>query len=349
MDRVQREDRGRVVSKVRKTDGGAIVAPARLTRSGIFIYTNPDGSQRKELRPSEEVFKADSLETLAGVPVTVEHPGMVDSGNWKDLSVGHVGEDVKQDSDWVLAKLWVQDALAVDGVEKKNLVEVSCGYTCEYDPTPGTFEGENYDGVQRNIRYNHVGLGPVNWARAGRDARVMLDKRDTLMVDKPSMDPEKEIARLKQEIADAQARADKLASDLKSQTERADKAEGKVQGLEKQVQDLEDSIPVRADARASLLAKSLPILGSEFKADGKSDKDIKSEVVRKLDPSVKLDGKSEDFITGLYEALIKSQAQGQTAEDKAREDAHKAQLSGTSDTISDARKRMLERHQKVTN
>jgi hypothetical protein len=54
------------------------------------MYRNPDGSDRRELRLPEEVFKADSLETLRDATVIEGHPDMVNPSNWKELSRGHV-------------------------------------------------------------------------------------------------------------------------------------------------------------------------------------------------------------------------------------------------------------------
>lgn len=52
--------------------------------------------------------------------------------------------------------------------------ELSCGYTLTLDETPGTTpEGEHYDAIQRNIRYNHLAVVPR--ARAGSLARLNID------------------------------------------------------------------------------------------------------------------------------------------------------------------------------
>jgi hypothetical protein len=44
--------------------------------------------------------------------------------------------------------------------------ELSCGYQCRLDPTPGIYEGWPYDVVQRDIRHDHVGVGSIwGWGR----------------------------------------------------------------------------------------------------------------------------------------------------------------------------------------
>lgn len=51
------------------------------------------------------------------------------------------------------------------------------GYFCDYELTPGTFNGIHYDAVQRNIRGNHIAL--VEEGRMGSDVRVM-DRKITM-------------------------------------------------------------------------------------------------------------------------------------------------------------------------
>lgn len=118
------------------------------------------------------------MASLEGAPITIGHPRAVSSENWNRLSVGHVGDSVKRDNKFVSAHLRVQRSDAVRGIENRELVELSCGYEVKIDHTPSVYNGEAYDCVQREIRYNHVGLGPRNWGRAGSEVRLHLDSSD---------------------------------------------------------------------------------------------------------------------------------------------------------------------------
>lgn len=167
------------VSSVRRTPQGGLRVDARLTRVGVLDYRNADGSVRREFRPPDEVFKAESLDTLRGAPVTDLHPSeMVRTDNHAVLARGHVGDDVRADERFVAATLYVQDSRLVEMVERGDRREISCGYTCDFDATPGEYEGERYDGVQRNITYNHAALGPREWGRAGSDVALRMDAAD---------------------------------------------------------------------------------------------------------------------------------------------------------------------------
>ena len=165
-----------VALRVTKTGSGGLKAEGNITRTGVFLYHNPDGTERREYRPDGEVFADATLESLSDAPVTVGHPaGLVDPSNWAALSKGHTGA-ARKDADFIVAPIVVNDAATIDRIQKGELRELSCGYEVDYDPTPGTTPaGERYDGVQRNIRGNHLALLPVGKARGGRDCLIRLD------------------------------------------------------------------------------------------------------------------------------------------------------------------------------
>jgi hypothetical protein len=160
-----------------RTASGGVRLSAALTRTGILTYRDNTGREWREYRPSAEVFAEDSLRSLRGAPVTDLHPTtLVTPATWRDLAVGHVGDDVAREGELVVASVLVQDASEIARIEAGARKEVSAGYVCEVDDTPGvTPEGEAYDRVQRAVRYNHVALGPEGWGRAGAEVSLRLD------------------------------------------------------------------------------------------------------------------------------------------------------------------------------
>lgn len=177
MPRVARFDTSRL-DAVERTPQGGLRAPARLTRTGVLTYRTTDGRERREYRPPSEVFAESSLASLRGATVTDRHPptGMVTPATFKQLSVGHVGDDVRADGDFVAASVVVNDATEVSLVESGERGDLSCGYDVQMDETPGISpEGERYDAVQRAITYNHVALLPPGTGRAGPEVALRLD------------------------------------------------------------------------------------------------------------------------------------------------------------------------------
>lgn len=174
--RARRVDRHRFdASSIKQLDSGAWEVWGVATRVGVFDYFDPSspGGVFREFRPTEEVMRQDSLGTLVGVPLTIDHPSDdVTVENHRELSHGTVLE-VRQDGDLVKVKIRVSTAEAIAKI-RDGLVELSCGYDAGIEVRSGTTpEGKRFDAIQREIRYNHLAL--VERARAGRVARLHLD------------------------------------------------------------------------------------------------------------------------------------------------------------------------------
>lgn len=172
--RVERFDAVRL-DRFERTPSGGLRIPAYLARIGIQEYRDAEGNVVRELRPPDEVFDAASVGSFADAPVTDLHPpGAVDAYNWREVAVGTVTSP-RVDLDRIVAELVVLDADLIRKIEAGERVEVSAGYSCDLEWTPGAYDGEPYDAVQRNIRINHVALGPAGWGRAGPTVSLQLN------------------------------------------------------------------------------------------------------------------------------------------------------------------------------
>lgn len=180
------------------TPEGYLIDNPILTRVGIFEYHNPDGTIRRELRLPEEVFAAESLASYKGKPVILTHEaGLVDVDNVQQEHIGTILSEGIQDGDNVRAQIVIHDAESLD----YGLRELSLGYTQTPDETPGVWNGQPYDAIQRNIQINHLAL--VEKARAGEQARLNIDGEEQggnqmSKARKDGLTPE-EIARLVEE------------------------------------------------------------------------------------------------------------------------------------------------------
>ena len=125
------------------------------------------------LRDPDELRRA--APTFNGIQLLKRHvPVNADDHRMWDI-VGTTGSDTKFNEPYLQTSLhvWTQDG--IDLIESERQKELSSGYHYKPDMTPGTFEGEHYDGVMRDIVGNHVAL--VKDGRAGPDVVVGDDAR----------------------------------------------------------------------------------------------------------------------------------------------------------------------------
>lgn len=97
----------------------------------------------------------------------------------KDYWCGSTGTDAKFSAPYLQNSLVITTAEAIAGVEDRTCCELSCAYAYDPDMTPGLHERVAYDGVMRNIRFNHIALVPAG--RAGPDVVVGDSKENASM------------------------------------------------------------------------------------------------------------------------------------------------------------------------
>lgn len=155
------------------TGEGYLVDHPIVTSCGIFEYMQPDGGVRRELRLPENVFDDDSLASYEGKPIIITHEaGRIDKDNVEDEQIGTILSCGYQDGDDVRAKIVIHNTDAL----RCGLRELSLGYNLSLDETPGVWNGQPYDAIQKDIRINHLAL--VANARAGEQARLNIDGKD---------------------------------------------------------------------------------------------------------------------------------------------------------------------------
>ena len=157
------------------TNEGFLIDHPIVTTVGIFEYMNPDGSIRRELRLPEEVFAPESLESYKGKPIIVTHrAGRVTTDNVEKETIGTMLTAASKDGENVRVEIVIHNTDAL----KTGLRKLSLGYDLDLDETPGEWNGQPYDAIQRNIRVNHLAL--VSAARAGEQARLNIDEKENL-------------------------------------------------------------------------------------------------------------------------------------------------------------------------
>ena len=327
-----------------------------VTRSGVFTYLNADGTIRREYRPPDEVFNADSIKTLKGVPITLEHPlTAVNAGNVDKLSVGAVlSEGLREDNN-MRAEIVIHKA----DVLNKGYRELSLGYNVDLEQVAGTTpEGESYDYIQRNIRYNHLAI--VKNARAGRKARLNLDGDE---IQEEIKEDKKPMAKLKLDNGLEYEAADEVIVEFSKLKENhaqtkgeVDKKQAKIDSLEIDLQkaidekaqlkkDHEDSFTKAVQERAELAKKA-----SEFNVDGAEildNRGIMEAVIKAVRGDMDLKERSDEYVQALYDI-----SKEQTKESGIKKQASKmnSDACGTKpEKKVDARQAMLERMRKGEN
>ena len=320
-----------------RTPQGGLRLDAAITRVGVLTYADTEGKVWREYKPAEEVFKADSLATLEGAPVTELHPPkMVDGSTWKAVSVGHLVGAPRRDGDLVVASVVVQDSGVAGRVEARELHDVSAGYTCRVDWTAGvTPEGEQYDAVQRDIIYNHAALGPEGWGRAGTEVSLRMDgAASQVRSDAPrstmtkklkikgrefKLDADDEIVKAQDAVGELEAAQEselaavkaalmealKKVASLEAKIAAEEAAEAKPVTEDMVPEDVADAIAAK---RSALRERARKVLGAEFKLDGMKAGEIHKAVVAKALPSVKLDSLDAKTVEGMFVAACEGAA-----------------------------------------
>lgn len=283
------------ISKPIRLDNGWFRTDATLTRTGVFEYRRPDGSIRLELRIPDEVFHKDTLASFELVPVTVDHPavGVLDVSTTKNYQRGSVS-NVRKDGTMVKADVLLSDAESIEAATIGGKSQISCGYLCDCDETPGVtsgipgiLDGQRYDAIQRRIRGNHVAL--VSHGRAGEGAHLRLDSEGNEIHEDggPSSGPNAEL----HEIASrASVKAEKTGNPEDHE---------KAAGLHRAVFSLHDALGNTGKAEK---AKSIAETHEETAKKLRSRKDSVMKKTVKVDgKDVEMDDAQQEAHTGLLQ------------------------------------------------
>lgn len=297
--------------KTRRTDEGFLIDSPKVARTGILEYRQPDGSIRRELRLPEDVFHKDSLSSFVGKPVTVDHPkGAISSKDiWKH-QIGTILSEGRADGENVVADIVVHQPEKIG--ERRQL---SVGYSVDLEETPGEWNGQRYDAIQRNIKVNHLSI--VKSARAGAQARLNLDSNEeplsTEQVNMPKIRldtgieyeaaPEvvAEVERLR---ADSAARATEVKTHqttIATLTGERDTLKARVDGIPAEVAAAE------AKAKTALAERAkLETTAATFKVDtkDKTDDEIKHAVIKTFNKDFDPKDKSADYVQACYDVAV---------------------------------------------
>ncbi|MEA3330615.1 MAG: DUF2213 domain-containing protein [Campylobacterota bacterium] len=305
-----------------------------VSRSGCQTYLGMEISNDLEpmktynvYRPKDEVLHKDSLATFINSTVTDEHPQtFVTTDNVKELQKGSSAgyETLNKDGiDYVKAKLVVTDKDLIDKIQSGK-VGISAGYSHQLIKEKGTFDGQEYDFKQTNIRINHIAI--VQRGRCGNECKItdsisdiILNstnkQRSTIMAKLMVGDAEFEVNdAIATAYADMQSKVNSKDEELeksKKDLEEKDMENGKLAGenekLKKEKKEAGDiDIHALANDRAVLLAQVSTQIG-DADVSKMTDSQIKVLALSKVS-DMDLKDKSDEFVAGVFDTMLASKA-----------------------------------------
>lgn len=178
--------------RTKDVDGRLKIARAHISKANVCPYRGREIPNWEKLglepdriyqllRDPEELKKA--APTLNGVPLLRDHVPVNADDHKPHEVVGSIGSESAFDGEYLDNSLFVNAREAIDGIENGKKRELSAGYHYVPDMTPGEFNGKSFDGVMRDIVFNHVAL--VEDGRAGPDV-VVGDSTENLHMSKPT-------------------------------------------------------------------------------------------------------------------------------------------------------------------
>jgi len=135
--------------------------------NGYTLGLEPDRVYQM-FRAPEELQKGAASSN--NIQLLETHIGVTARDPKKQETVGSTGTDAIFEAPYLKNSLVVWDKAAIDLIESDRKKELSCSYSYRADMTPGTYLGMKYDGVMRDLAFNHVAL--VEDGRAGADVLV---------------------------------------------------------------------------------------------------------------------------------------------------------------------------------
>ena len=165
-------------------EDGIMLVKAVILKEGVFDYLEKefvDGGSDKIVPvyiPASE-FTPEALKSGEGRQVIVgDHDWRNAENSMHDgASVGQISGTLSVKDGKIVCELRIAEKETVDKILAKELVEISAGYTADFQQEDGSYNGTPYNYRQGNIVFNHVLLLPVGEGRCGSDVRVINKKQ----------------------------------------------------------------------------------------------------------------------------------------------------------------------------
>lgn len=312
-----------------ETPEGYLTVHVPITRPGVFPYQRNDGTVQMEAKLPEEIFSDRTIYSARSKPVTDEHPNEpVTLDNHQIYAKGMSHTDSRVEDLKLYVSLTITDKDLIEKVYNGKR-EISIGFMSDVVAESGTYSGQQYEYVQRNIEVNHIAI--VDKGRAGPEVAIRSDS-DAWQIENEKKGghtmPVFKIDGKEFELDSVvKAHIEKLEAQKEVAENKAakyDSLQGSYDALEVKLQNTEadlaaekgkqlsaDELDKQVEARVHLIDSAKPILGDSFGFLGKSDREIKEAVIATTKQDFKGDGKSDDYINAFFDATVEQvQANG---------------------------------------
>ena len=312
-----------------ETPEGYLTVHVPITRPGVFPYQRHDGTVQMEAKLPEEIFNDRVIYSARSKPVTDEHPNEpVTIENYQKYAKGMSHTDSRIEDLKVYVSLTITDRELIRKIhDGKN--EISIGFMSDVVAEKGTYAGDSYEYVQRNIEINHIAIvdkgraGPEVAIRADSDAwQVKNEKKGghtmpVFKIDGKDFEVDSVVKAHIEKLEAQKAQAEAKATQLDALQGRHDALETKLANTEKELADEKakqvsaNELEKKVEARVLLIDSAKPLLGDSFDFTGKTDREIKEAVIGTTKQDFKGDGKSDDYINAFFDATVEQvQANG---------------------------------------
>lgn len=305
-----------------ETPEGYLTVTVPITRPGVFPYQRQDGTIQMEAKLPEEIFSDTTIWSAKSKPVTDDHPNeAVTLKNYSRYAKGLSHTDAHVED----LKLYVSMTITDEGLINKiqeGKREISIGFLSDVVAETGTYAGQTYEYVQRNVEINHIAI--VDQGRAGPEVAIRSDSAawqiDSKEGGKGNMakykidGKEYEVDSTVKSFLEAQQAkldtADVKVKDHDALQGRFDALETNLQAKETELEEAKkntlsaDEFDKKVSERIELLTGAKSLLGDTFEFTGKTDRQIKEAVIAKAKPDFKGDGKSDEYINAFYDATV---------------------------------------------
>jgi len=287
-----------------------------ISKVGVFPYSGasigaPDPNKiYMVLRPEEELSSPETLASMRLLPWVDEHDMLGDSEDdniplmaAEEKGVeGVTGEEVTYEDKTVYSNIKLFSKALKSAIESGKK-ELSLGYRCKWDFSPGDYEGEHYDVVQRNIRGNHLAL--VEEGRMGADVAVQdskeffyfaLDSKELIMQDEDK----------KAEDMEGEVTLETLAAMVEALAGRLSAIEGKKEEVKEEEEvEVEDEFGgKKGDESKSRRDYEEDEYGGKKGDESKSKRDYEGDEKEAEDEAVKAVGDSLQDLKASYKKEV---------------------------------------------